>query len=201
MKNIYLLSIILLTMVLFSSCKRSEKPNKTTEKIVVVEANATTINWTAYKTTSKVPVKGKFEKLTIENVKKATSAKEALNGLKFSIPVNSIFSNDTIRDTKLRKFFFGIMKNTNLISGTIFIENETSGTVQLTMNGISEKLPITYVINDKTASIEAIMDLNNWKAQIALDALNVACKDLHTGPDGVTKTWSEVKIEVTTSFK
>lgn len=202
MKKIFVLSLLLVTALFFTSCKKKEKKEtKPIENLFSVEAKTTVINWTAYKTTSKVPVKGQFSKITIENTKKASTAMEALNGLKFSIPISSLFTNDTIRDSKLKKFFFGTLKNTNLISGTITMNNETSGSVDITMNGISQVLPISYVISDQMVTIEAIMDLDNWQAQAAIEALNTACKDLHTGNDGVAKTWNEVKIEVTTYLK
>lgn len=51
------------------------------------------------------------------------------------------------------------------------------------MNGISHQLPINYLIY-----IEAVMDLKNWKAQAAINTLNVVCFDLHKGEDGISKT-------------
>jgi hypothetical protein len=38
------------------------------------------------------------------------------------------------------------------------------------------------------------MDLKNWNALEALASLNKACEALHTGPDGVSKTWEDVAI-------
>ncbi len=202
MKKFYAFSLLLIIVTTITSCKQNEKKEaKKIEKGYTVEEATTTINWTAYKTTSKVPVKGQFTKVTIENAKKATTALEALNGLKFKIPVNSLFTKDTIRDTKLKKFFFGTMKDTDIISGKISMNNETSGSVELTMNGISQILPITYVVSDQMVTLEALMDLDNWQAQLAIEALNTACKDLHSGADGISKTWSEVKIEVATYLK
>lgn len=203
MKNLSLLSLLLFVLIIgTTSCKESKKEkNKDTVKEYSVESKTTTINWIAYKTTGKVPVKGQFTKLNIENIQKGSSALEALNGLKFSIPVSSIFTKDSIRDGKLKKFFFGTLKNTSTITGTISMNNETSGSVELTMNGISQNLPITYVISDQMVTIEALMDLDNWKAQLAIEALNIACKDLHSGEDGIPKTWSEVKIEIATYLK
>ena len=202
MKKIYVFSLLLLTIVTIFSCKENDKKEiKSTEKGYCVEAKTTTINWIAYKTTNKVPVKGQFTNVTIENTKNTSTALEALNGLKFSIPVNSLFTKDTIRDGKLKKFFFGTMKNTQVISGIITMNSETSGSVELTMNGISHVLPITYVISDQMVTIEALMNLDNWQAQLALKALNTVCKDLHSGDDGIPKTWSEVKIEVATYLK
>jgi hypothetical protein len=191
--------------VSFISCKEKKKTDSeqvsSTEKFFVVEPKTTTINWIAYKTTDKVPVKGQFTKLKIDNPIKGKTALDALNNLQFSIPVSSLFTKDTIRDGKLKKFFFGVMDNTELISGTIHINNETSGSVDLEMNGVSQVLPITFFTSDQMITIEAVMDLDNWNAQNALVSLNEACKELHTGTDGVTKTWSEVKIEIATYLK
>lgn len=203
MKKTLLLILLIVSITLVTSCKETKKtePNPTNEKGYSVEPNTTTINWIAYKTTNKVPVKGQFTKLNVENKPKSNTAIEALNNLKFDIPVSSLFTNDTIRDGKLKKFFFGSLKNTALISGTIHINNENSGTVDLVMNGMTQELPFTFVISDQMITLEALMDLDNWQAQTALEALNVVCKELHTGDDGITKTWSEVKIEVATYLK
>jgi len=202
MKKIYLLSALVLTAIFFSSCKENVKNEANPiEKTYSADAKTTAINWTAYKTTAKLPVKGQFTEVTIENAPKGASAVEALNGLKFSIPISSLFTKDTIRDGKLKKFFFGTLKNTELISGSIAMLTDSTGTVNLTMNGISKPLPISCGIVDQKVTIEALMDLNDWEAQPALDALNVVCNEMHTGPDGISKTWSEVKIEVIADLK
>lgn len=205
MKKTFLTILAISLFVSFISCKEKQKTKaieeSSTEKFFVVEPTTTTINWVAYKTTDKAPVKGQFTKLNIESPIKGKTALEALNNLKFSIPVSSLFTKDTIRDGKLKKFFFGVMDNTELISGTIHINNETSGSVDLEMNGVSQVLPITFFASDQMVTIDAIMDLDNWKAQNALISLNEVCKELHTGADGVTKTWSEVKIEIATYLK
>ena len=93
--------------------KRNNKDEeqKIDQKSYSINLDKTSIHWTAYKTTDKVPVKGQFNKFHVENLKKGASVKDVLNGLKFSIPVSSIFSKDSIRDGKLNTFFFDIMKN------------------------------------------------------------------------------------------
>lgn len=203
MKNNYLNLLLVLTLTLVVSCKNTTKKEKisTDEKGYTVDQKTTTVNWIAYKTNDKIPVKGQFTQLNLENSSKSKTALEALDNLKFSIPVSSLFTNDTIRDNKLKKFFFGVLKNTSLISGTIHINNETSGTVDILMNGITQALPITFIVSDQMITLEAVMDLDNWQAQSAIDSLNEVCKELHTGSDGVSKTWSEVKIEVATYLK
>lgn len=203
MKKIYVLPLFLLIMMtLLNACKENVKTEeKPAEKTYAVMADSTSINWTAYKTTAKVPVKGHFSKITIENEKKDSTVLGALNGLKFKIPVNSLFTNDTIRDGKLKKFFFGSMENTSVIKGTLHMNNENTSTVELTMNGITRELPIAYIVTDNKVSIIGNMELDNWQAKAALEALNLVCKDLHTGDDGVSKTWSDVKIEAIAVLK
>ncbi|MFZ2282530.1 MAG: YceI family protein [Lutibacter sp.] len=202
MKKIYVLSLILLIMVFVSSCKKNEKKEvNQVEKTYSVIADSTKINWTAYKTTAKVPVNGQFAEIIIENVKKDSTALGALNGLKFKIPVSSLITNDTIRDKKLKEYFFGAMKNSSVITGTVHINKDNASTVDLTLNGITRELPIAYIVADNKVTIIGNMELDNWQAKAALEALNVVCKDLHTGEDGITKTWSDVKIEVIAILK
>ena len=205
MKKIILLSSILFILISLQSCKETPKKEdvkQTTNSLYSVDSNTTSISWTAYKTTSKVPVKGTFLKVELDSTKApAPTALEAMNGLKFKIPVDGLFTKDSIRDGKLKKFFFGNLLETATINGEIHINNETSGYVDITMNGITQQLPITFVLNDKMVTIEALMDLDNWKAQAALTALNTVCAELHSGEDGISKTWSEVKIDVALYLK
>ena len=201
MKNRNILGLFLLVALTLSSCKKTKKATvKKATKSYTIDAKTTTINWIAYKTTDKVPVKGKFTKITLNHGKAATAI-EALNSVKFSIPVTSIFTKDTIRDAKLVKFFFEKMVNTNNITGSFNLKNDNTGSLLLTMNGITKQLPVTFVIKDQLVTIDGTLNLDNWQAQAALSALNIACKDLHTGKDGISKTWSEVKIEATTHLK
>ena len=193
--------LLLVAVVLFSCKNTTKKEEKSDSKNFSIDSRTTSIKWIAYKTTSKIPVKGEFSKVLMDSLKTGSTAIEVLNNLKFTIPVNSLFTNDTIRDGKLKKFFFGTLENTTNILGEIHIENETSGMVDITMNGITQSLPITFFADGQMVTIEAVMDLDNWKAQTAISALNTVCAELHTGEDGISKTWSEVKIEVATYLK
>jgi len=194
----------------FSSCK-SEKSSDAKKEEVITEvkksvaafsvANAEKlVTFTAYKTTDKVPVGGQFNTIDVISGGEGASVTEAINNTEFSIPVSSIFTKDTSRDFKIRKFFFGVMENTKLLSGKLMITDETNGVAEIKMNGVTEKLPFTYTITDKTFNMKAVMDVTNWKATSALESLNEICKDLHKGADGVSKTWSEVAIDITTTF-
>ncbi len=207
MKKLTLILIAFVTFQ-FTACKsETKKETKEIEKSVEKTAlfslkNAkTTVGWTAYKTTDKIGVKGQFKKINITAGGKGNSIKEAINGAKFSIPVSSIFTKDDSRDFKIRKFFFGVMKNTSLLSGKLTLEDNTKGTAEITMNGVTEKLSFEYKIENKTFSMNTVMNLEKWSSNSALASLNKVCKDLHTGADGISKTWSDVAIHITSIFE
>ena len=196
MKNILTYSIIAIFTLVLLSCEKEKKSveKSAAETSYVIDALNSTVQWTAYKTTDKVPVKGTFKEINIQNMNEATSAPASLEGLEFEIPVASIFTNDTIRDSKLNTFFFAIMENTLSLKGVFSIENESSGNLALTMNGLTKDLPFSYEMSQDTILVDTKMDLNIWQTQAALESLHQACLALHTGPDGVSKTWDEVAI-------
>jgi len=196
MKNIIYLSII--SILLFSvSCKKEKQsiPEKNTAiKNYIIDTKNSVVNWTAYKTTEKIPVKGIFKEVIITNKKPAEKPADLINGLEFEIPISSIFSNDSIRDYKLVNYFFGIMKNTLNLKGTINAGTDGKGIINITMNG--ENMPFTYEIQGQNIDIKAVMNLDNWKAQAAIEALNSVCNEKHKAADGISKTWSDVALDI-----
>lgn len=197
--------LILLSIITFS-CKKNAKEtknDKTTNTEIeqfVVKPEATSVTWTAYKTTAKVGVGGEFNTLNFDN-KAGASPEEALNNLSFSIPVSSLFTKDVGRDSKIKSFFFGVMLNTSLLKGSIKV-NDGKYVASITMNGITGDLPLEISITDeRRVKLTGIMDLKEWDALEALETLNKACFDLHKGEDGVSKTWEEVAIEVNTYLR
>ena len=194
-KQLYFSLILSLALLVISCDKEKKAPeNSGTANTYSIDAEHSKVQWTAFKTTAKVPVKGTFKEIKINKSIEASSASAALEGLEFEIPVSSIFSKDTIRDAKLNRFFFDVMENTLSLKGSFKMGSENTGTIALTMNGLTKELPFNYEMSQDTILINAPMDLNNWQAQAALESLNQACLELHTGPDGVSKTWNEVVI-------
>lgn len=198
-KSISLTLVFMFSLVLFS-CKTEVKKEAEKEKAYSIVPTTTKIGWTAYKTTEKVGVKGEFKEINVKE-KSGATAKEALNGLEFSIPVSSLFTNNPDRDSKLKKFFFGVMDATELLSGTIKLSSDTDGSIELKMNGITNSIPVKYTISGQLVTFSGVMNVDNWNAQNAIASINKACFELHKGPDGVSKTWSEVAIEASTYLK
>jgi hypothetical protein len=214
MKKVIIISVLLIaTGFSFSGCKSEVKKDKnkpvTNETNVVSKkssapfavSNATNdIKFIAYKTTDKIGVAGWFKKVDVLSGGEGTSVKEAINNTEFSIPISSLMTKDTSRDYKIQKYFFGVMENTKLLSGKLMISDDSAGIAEIKMNGIIKSVPFTYTIIDKTFSMTSTMDVTNWKATQALASLNKICELLHTGADGVSKTWSEVSLNITSTF-
>ncbi|MEL0651295.1 YceI family protein [Algibacter sp. TI.3.09] len=204
------ISILFLAMaVSLASCKNEKKDNTTTETVAtetavqyVVKPEATSVKWTAYKTTEKKPVGGEFKVLRFDE-KAGATPEEALNNLSFSIPVSSVFTNDATntRDAKIKTSFFGAMLDTELLTGKIkYVDGAYSAAI--TMNGVTSDLPLEVKITEERRVVmTGVMDLKEWDALGALESLNKVCFDLHKGPDGVSKTWDDVAIEVNTFLR
>jgi hypothetical protein len=123
---------------------------------------------------------------------------EALNGTEFSIPVSSLLTNDVTgtRDPKLLEFFFGVMKNTELISGTFKTTADNKCSIDVTLNGETANIPLDYtMLTENNITFKGVMNLEDWNALDAVASINQACKELHTGDDGVSKTWSDVAVQ------
>ncbi|WP_147677589.1 YceI family protein [Algibacter pacificus] len=207
MKKISILLFVL--AISLAACKNEKKESKTeatpeaaTAVKYVVKPQGTSVKWTAYKTTEKLPVGGEFKILKFEN-KTGATPEEALNNLSFSIPVSSVFTNDATntRDAKIRASFFGAMLDTEFLKGTIKYNNG-SYSAAITMNGVTSDLPLDVKITEERRVVmTGVMNLKDWNALGALESLNKVCFDLHKGSDGVSKTWEDVAIEVKTFLR
>ena len=64
-----------------------------------------------------------------------------------------------------------------------------------------EKLFLNYTVNDATIKLTGEIDLVDFKAEEAVASLNKICEALHTGADGISKTWSTVELAIETTLK
>jgi len=202
---------LLVSSLFITSCKKEAKePEATTqeakEPTYSVDASTTEVNWTAYKTTAKTPVKGVFTRLNIDNPIQGKNKKDAFNNLEFNILISSFFSKNEVRDTKIKKVFFGVMKKTTLISGFFSDVNgddeKGSMSLNLKMNSETIAIPMKYTISDNKVDISGtIINLMDWKMDDAFKSLHKACELLHTGEDGISRTWEDVAISATAVLK
>jgi len=198
------------TLVLFSCNpetsgeeKNPETPS-TEEAKYEIDAETISLKWTAFKTTDKKPVGGTFTTINVNKNPSADAIEKAIHGVSFSVPVTGISSNNETRDAKLVRNFFNIMDDTEFIKGTFSFDEgnaeKGTGVLDLIMNGKECDLPYDYTISNDSLFITTILNLNEWNSQNALDSLNVACGVLHKGPDGISKTWTEVEIKASVAL-
>lgn len=211
MKKIRFLTLGMLLILSFG-CKQTKKENTRQQQVSkeLIEdsfsliKDSTKVSFTAYKTTAKVPVGGQFKTIGISNTKTGGTPLEALAGTEFSIPVSSLFTNDVTgtRDPKLLKFFFGAMKDTELISGVFKTTLDDKCSIDVTMNGETANIPLEYTMDTETnITFNGTLNLEDWNALDAVVSINKACKELHTGTDGVSKTWSDVEVQALVQLK
>lgn len=159
------------------------------------------IRWIAYKHSAKVPVEGSFKVAEVnENVEPA-DLKTYLMSLQVKVPTSWLSTQDEARDVKIVKYFFEIFKSPEFIEGKITKVDGTdqmgTGTIAFTMNEISYSVPFDYVMRESGELVlSCTIDVNNWNGQSAIASLNAACEERHTGEDGQSVLWSEVKVVI-----
>lgn len=156
--------------------------------------------WTAFKTSDKIGVGGKFSQVLIKAGEKTTKLPELLRTVTFTIPTKSTNTENPDRDAKILNEFFLKMTNTDLILGQVTdVEGDnTSGKCNaiVTMNDVEQFVPLTYSVENDEIRFSGELDINSFKAEEALKSLNKACEDLHKGADGVSVTWPNVEINI-----
>lgn len=157
------------------------------------------MEWTAFKFVSKAPVKGTFNKIIISSITEAKDIKTLAESFGFTIPVNSIETQDESRDAKIIQFFFGTISTEELTGRIVKLTDDGIAELEVTMNNITDIVSGKYEITDNYFSFKATMDIAKWNTDKAIAVLNENCKENHT-ENGVTKVWSEVDLAFTTKF-
>ncbi|ADX66911.1 MULTISPECIES: YceI family protein [Weeksella] len=177
-----------------------QKANKKISKLEPIPSSVK-IEWTAYKTTEKIPVKGEFGKISLDNLGNGSTIDSIMNKANFRIDAFNLKTGDVGRDNKIKETFFGLMNEPGIISGQ-FIVNNGNWFVQLKMNGITIKqIPAKVNYENQFMTLNTKIELIDFKALKALETLNEVCYDLHKGKDGVSKTWETVDVIATMKFK
>lgn len=210
------------TIALLASCGGESKTEKTKNEAPAIDSTAiklakakskvckkgydekaTSIGFGGYKTTDKKEVKGVFYDFSVDSTVIADTPEEIFANAEISIPIEGLDTKDVGRNNRIKNSFFGTLESTEFMSGKIISFNRDSSTVkmELTLNAISKEVTLDYLVSGDTLSFDGKIDVFDWNASEALDALNEVCHALHKGPDGVSKTWSEVHLFVSSVVK
>lgn len=186
----------------------SEEPAKNQTCNYSYDHTSTKFGWKAFKFTEKIGVGGSFDKIEVVGTTAGNSLEKVLKGIKFTIDPNTVNSGNNDRDAKIKSaFFYPLKKNGKIEGKVVSVElnsDKTSGkgAIELKFNGVTKKLDVNFTIQEgNRLEANSKLELGDFKALSAVDALNLVCKDLHKGKDGVTKLWSEVELTISTQLK
>lgn len=203
MKNrIALLAGLTLTL-LISSCKTETKEAESVmpEPVCKYSYNedATEFEWTAFKTTEKIGVPGTFNEIDVKSIM-SENDKEVIESITFSMNTASVETNNEDRNGKIATYFFEKIKTENLEGKILSLGENGKAIIEITMNDMSIEIEGDYELNVGIFTFDTSIDLSLWNALSGVEALNTICKDVHTGKDGVSKLWSEVKLSLKTTL-
>ncbi|MFB6306341.1 MAG: YceI family protein [Flavobacteriales bacterium] len=163
----------------------------------------TKLKWISYKHNAKNPVPGTFDKYKIKPGKDtAKDPLDLVSGAKFGVSTSEVNTKDTARDRKIVEHFFGNMKEpSSKISGSVTsIKGTGDMSIELELNGKRKSVTGEYEMKGNKFTYMATIDVKDWGADKSVKALQKACEAKHTGQDGKTKLWSEVKIIMKATF-
>jgi hypothetical protein len=158
------------------------------------------VKWIGYKLAEKVGVNGAFKNFSLTGYSNnAASIKDLMIGSEITIEVASTKTGDEARDGKIVNSFFGTMAATeNIVAELISLSGEDAGTavVKIVMNGLAveKELNWSYTKDNSTFLLNGNINVPDWDAQAALDALNLVCEEKHRGDGDVAVTWADVDV-------
>ena len=196
---------------LFISCgngpeKEPVKVNKNIDKELNVDqeglysfnSSKTKIIWNGFKTTDRIKVTGQFESFkSSRDGLEYNTLEELVNGLDFSISTASSVSGDPVRDMNLKDYFFRQLTKNFTLNGTLGLPK--GGSIPVTFNTLlgSKNVNLDFTFENNIVEIKGIIDIGvDLGGVLAYDSIHEKCEQLHTGGDGVSKTWTEVEVLV-----
>lgn len=158
----------------------------------------TDIGFGGFKTTEKKEVKGYFKEFIIDSTVIGDTPEEIFANAVFSIPVNYLETKDQGRNRRIRDEYFGTMASTENITGKVvgFDKDSSKVNIELTLNEVTNPVALDYTINGDTISLSGKIDIVDFNGEAAVEALNKVCEVLHKGADGVSKTWPDVNLYI-----
>lgn len=154
------------------------------------------VSGTGFKFTEKKAVKAKFLQFTLNKSEKKASVKELLDDLEVTVDLMALDSGDALRDKNLRETFFAaIIGNAEAKVQVKSVKKDVLETI-LHLNDKSLPVNFNYKIKGNTVEATGNFDAATFAMGDSVAALKKRCGSLHTGEDGVSKTWTEFDLAV-----
>jgi hypothetical protein len=200
MRNRVIFQVLVVTFILLLSPRSQAESCKFS-----LDPSSLKVEWTAFKTTQKLGVNGAFPGVSlVKGVKEQRTLQKLLSSVSGEIRLegaSGIQTGNPGRDQTLFDRFFKHWKGAGLMKGR-FKKIEGSGKdgtleLELSINGLKKALPLQWKLaEDGAFEAGGKMDVLEFGLKSAFDDLHKACEALHTGPDGISKTWSEVELRL-----
>ncbi|MBN20274.1 MAG: hypothetical protein CL678_03215 [Bdellovibrionaceae bacterium] len=188
----------LFTLVLLSS-----QLGYAAECLYSIDSKKSQIGWKAFKYSEalKAGVPGSFKKVAYKETYKPNLEK-ALQATPVEIDLQTVDTKNPGRDQTLTKSFFTLILGKKIKAR--FLKMKAS------------KALVAIQLNKKTKTVEMKVKKhseNHWSLEGSIDlladfglkkqfeSLHQACKGLHTGSDGISKTWTDVELHAEVYFK
>lgn len=199
--SIFATSLLLASTLSFSAFSKSQS-----ECTFSGNPKNVQVVWTAFKTTAKTPVKGRFNQTKLDGNTSAPSLSALLRGLQIEIDGTTVETDNPARNATLQQFFFEKFAGSPKIAASVVkVEGDDQKgqlTLKIQMNGVAKQTILSYAVNsDGVLEAKGSIDMMNFRLQAPFDSLHGACEDLHKGSDGVSKTWTQVDLSVTGKFQ
>ena len=149
------------------------------------------VNWTAFKTPTRIGVSGTFIEPNLETRQtKDLCLFSFLPMTTVHIDTSSVKTDNEMRDSTIVGAFFKKMTGEyiDVIIKRVDLERKELS-VEITMNDITQTIFMPFTYKDRTFRAGGKIDVLNFSASEALNSLNEACQEQHKG-----KTWSEVEV-------
>lgn len=182
----FLLSVILI----FSSSLVAETCKYSYDK------DSAKINGTGFKYTDKTGVTATFSEFDLISENSAKSLKGLIKKTKLTVNLQSIDSQNKIRDYNLKTT---LLKNIKPVRFRVEDVSDNKILTSLTLNNITKEVAFDYKKNENKITATSNIDILNFNTQKNVRAMEKKCRELHTGKDGISKSWSDfnLKLEVT----
>lgn len=203
-KTIYLFASLFLAATI-ASCSSNEAEHEHDEEhaepvcTYSYDEGSTEFEWTSYKTSEKKGVPGTFNEIEVTS-ESSTDPKEVLQSITFSMSTASVETQNEDRNGKIATLFFETINTASIVGSIKSLDDDGKAMIEITMNEITVDIEGEYTLNEGDFSFESVIDVSAWNALAGIEALNEACSELHTGEDGVSKLWSEIKLSLKTKL-
>lgn len=145
------------------------------------------VTWKAFKTYEKIGVGGTFDR-AVFSPKSAKTIEDFLTQSHITIETASVNSGNAGRDATLVSSFFKV-QNADSITAKILSAKESKAQVEITMNGVSRTIPMSYSVQEGKIVGKGVIDLGDFAMLKSLQSINTTCFNLHAG-----KTWQDIEI-------